>query len=153
MAYCGLNKTIACMTASLIPEPPTDPDPPDEVGVARLVKKRRFGLDELGDPLTYDDFGEPLTIESAQNYFESYFYAIVDIEKEENDEKSNIGGKDSPFQSIKLTIRDDEDVLENDVLIFPASTNQAWRVKSNQPYLNRARTRQIVCINEVKSYK
>lgn len=153
MPYCSLNRMIGCITDGLIPEAPTDPNPPDELGNARLIKKRRFGLSSTGTQLTYDEFGEPVTIDSAQNYFESYFYAIVDIEIEQNDEKSNIGGIDSDKQYIKLTIRTDEDVLENDVLIFPSFTNQAWRVQKNQPYLNRSKVRQIYAYSELKSYK
>ena len=70
----------------------------------------------------------------------------------QNDEDSTIGGVHK-YMNTKLTaqVSVNADIVENDIVIYPADSNETYRVWRVIPRSNRSSLKTIIAINEVRN--
>lgn len=144
--FCGIQRQIKCFLNSdgitnLI-----------EGSMIDEIELRRFGLSASGTVLEFDDFGDPTNINDSQTYYSLTFKAKVEMKTEENDESSNAGGISSPKEYMLAVIPLDLEIYENDILIYPIGSNDAYRVRSISLEQSKKR-RTIKSYREFKSIK
>lgn len=142
--FCGIKKLIECQAeyaSGLV-----------DASMQDLIEIRRFGIIQNGTPITYDDFGEPVNLLAQQNYKTWQIKVDMDFEDQLNDEKSNVGGRPATAETLSFGVTMTEDIIENDVVIYPIGSNKTYRVKEDKIIPKKLR-RIIKCISEVKTTK
>lgn len=143
--FCGMKKIVNCMNQNYAK------------GIVEstfndIIEVRRFGLDQNQAQITYDDFGEPINLSSQQNYYSFLIRCKIEVEEERNDENSTVGGRVRDISKMDFGVSLDENLMLNDIVVYPPYSNQTYRVINDFPLINRFK-RQIIAINDDKSTK
>ncbi len=143
--FCGLKKIVKCNNSQLL-------DGIVESTLTTEIEVRRFGIDQNQTTIINDDFGEPIDLTAQQNYFSFIINAKLEIEEEKNDESSKVGGRVSGNSKMMFHVKFNEDLLLNDLVVYPPYSNQTYRVIFADPR-PESRKRIITAINDDKSTK
>lgn len=143
--FCGIKRVVSCSAQNIGSNIV-------EATMMDIIEIRRFGIKQDGTKITYDDFGEPVDLLAQQNYKTWTIKVDMDYESLENDENSNIGGRSDSKEMLVFDVMLAEDIMENDVIIYPINSNHTFRVKKDYSMPKRSR-RKIYAISEVKSTK